>query len=67
MIKDSPIVEDTRRVRRVISEKFDTDVSIQTRKCWKWALKTGFLAPAEQYVYRKVIANRLHSSGVLCT
>lgn len=26
MIKDSPIVEDTRRVRRMISEKFDHDV-----------------------------------------
>ena len=24
------------------------------------------LAPAEQYVYRKKITNRLHSSGVLC-
>ena len=26
MIKDSPIVEDTRRVRRMISEKFDHDI-----------------------------------------
>ena len=26
MIKDSPIVEDTRRVRRIISEKFDHDI-----------------------------------------
>ncbi len=26
MIKDSPIVEDTRRVRRLISEKFDHDI-----------------------------------------
>ena len=26
MIKDSPIVEDTRRVRRKISEKFDHDI-----------------------------------------
>ena len=26
MIKDSPIVEDTRRVRRMISEKFNHDI-----------------------------------------
>ena len=26
MIKDSPIVEDTRRVRHMISEKFDHDI-----------------------------------------
>ena len=26
MIKDSPIVKDTRRVRRMISEKFDHDI-----------------------------------------
>ena len=26
MIKNSPIVEDTRRVRRMISEKFDHDI-----------------------------------------
>ena len=26
MIKDSPIVEDTRRVRRMISEKFDHNI-----------------------------------------
>ena len=26
MIKDSPIVEDTRRVRRMISEEFDHDI-----------------------------------------
>ena len=26
IIKDSPIVEDTRRVRRMISEKFDHDI-----------------------------------------
>ena len=26
MIKDSPIVEDTRHVRRMISEKFDHDI-----------------------------------------
>jgi hypothetical protein len=26
MIKDSPIIEDTRRVRRMISEKFDHDI-----------------------------------------
>ena len=29
-------------------------------------LKILLLAPAEQYVYRIWIANRLHSSGVLC-
>ena len=45
MIKDSPIVEDTRRVRRMISEKFDHDIDryiayLQSEAALRQAKKT---------------------------
>ena len=44
MIKDSPIVEDTRRVRRMISEKFDHNIDryiayLQSEKASRQAKK----------------------------